>query len=427
MANALNDELSNTLANELHSRPFVDLHAPENVSFLAVLSGEEETTAEREHLAQLCARHDVAMPQARAKHFLANFGTFRLKWEQHTEFTTYTFFHQSKSPQPFSETAVSRVPADWLEALPGHRVVAAHVALLSREQDELSFDDLSRFFATESICQGLMMGGAAVVTADFRVHADGFVRFLVNDRSLYPREAGRLVQRVLEVETYKDMALLALPLAREESPKLGRIDRALAELTARMKTPGALENERELLDQLVSLSTEIEESIAATSYRFSAASAYNSLVSERTDELKEEDVSDYSTLHSFVERRFAPAMRTCESVAARQSTLSERATRAADLLRTRVDIKVASQNSDLLASVDRRARLQLRLQQTIEGLSVAAITYYVVSLIGFSLAGVGAAGYNVDVDLYQGGSVPLVALAVWWGVHQIQKRIHNDV
>ena len=172
---------------------------------------------------------------------------------------------------------------------------------------------------------------------------------------------------------------MALPLAREVTPSITRIDQSLAELTARMRALSTIDDERDLLDQLTNLSTEIEESIAMTSYRFSAARAYNALVVSRMAEIREQRVEGYSTLCGFIERRLAPAMRTCESVAERQRSLSERATRAANLLRTRVDIKLEGQNRDLLASMDRRARLQMRLQQTVEGLSVAAITYYAIT------------------------------------------------
>lgn len=415
------------LTNELHARPVVELVAPEQATHLAMVSRDRDVdheAAERCHLEALCARYGVAKALGDATHFTADFGPFRLKWERHTEFTTYTFFHRGKVQDAFLEPAISLVPADWLAGLPGERIVAANVTLLPAEDADAAA--LIRHLVPESLCRGQLVDGAAEAATDFRIHGDGFSRILILDRGLLPRQAGRLVQRLLELKTYRNMALLALPLARQVTPAVTRIDQSLATLTARMKALAPDDDERVLLDQLMSLSTEIEESIATTSYRFSAARAYHALVTERMAQLREQRVGGYPTLCSFVERRLAPAMRTCESVAARQLSLSERATRAADLLRTRVDIKLEGQNRDLLTSMDRRARLQLRLQQTVEGLSVAAITYYVVSLLGYLLKSLGELGLSVPVYLLQGLSVPFVALLVWWGARTVRKKLKGE-
>jgi uncharacterized membrane-anchored protein len=143
-------------------------------------------------------------------------------------------------------------------------------------------------------------------------------------------------------------------------------------------------------------------------------------------EIAEVPLADHPTPSAYVDRRFTPAMRTCASTAARQSSLSERATRAANLLRTRVDITLEAQNRDLLASMDRRAKLQLRLQQTVEGLSVAAITYYLVSLVGYLLYAMKAAGVAMNVPVVQGLSVPVVAGLIWLGARRARRRLTRD-
>ncbi|MGT2466713.1 DUF3422 family protein [Mesorhizobium atlanticum] len=88
-------------------------------------------------------------------------------------------------------------------------------------------------------------------------------------------------------------------------------------------------------------------------------------------------------------RPCAPAARLRSS----QANLSRKLTRATTLLRTWVDVDVEKQNRDLLASMNNRARLQLRLQQTVEGLSVAAVSYYVVGLIGYVAKGASIFGH----------------------------------
>jgi uncharacterized membrane-anchored protein len=83
------------------------------------------------------------------------------------------------------------------------------------------------------------------------------------------------------------------------------------------------------------------------------------------------------------------------------------------------------QNRQLLASMDRRARLQLRLQETVEGLSIAAITYYVVGLVGYAAKALKAAGTPVDAELASGIAIPIVAVLAALGVRYVRRTIRE--
>ena len=108
--------------------------------------------------------------------------------------------------------------------------------------------------------------------------------------------------------------------------------------------------------------------------------------------IREHGVEGWPTFQDFLARRMAPAMRTCAMLEERQAKLSEKLSRAANLLRTRVDVEIERQNRDLLSAMNDRARMQLRLQETVEGLSVAAISYYVVGLAAYVFKGAKDAG-----------------------------------
>ena len=220
-------------------------------------------------------------------------------------------------------------------------------------------------------------------------------------------------------------ALLALPLAREVGARLAAAERELAGITVLMVTQGAAD-EPGLLDRLTRLAAEVESELAASSYRFGAARAYYGLVRSRIAELREQRIPGIQTIDEFMQRRLAPAMSTCESVARRQAELSERVARASDLLRTRVDIVREMQNQELLASMNRRARLQLRLQETVEGLSVAAITYYLVGLVGYAAKALKSAGYAVDAEIAMGLSIPLVALLAAVGIRYVRRSVAKE-
>lgn len=419
--------LRGALHAEVHSRPFATLEAPERVSHLALLSGEGAAARERQHVIDLCRSRGVAGPPENTNHFMADLGAFRLKWERHTEFSTYTFFRNGPfADDPFAGHALDLVPRDWIAGLPGELLVGVHLDLLAKDSAEPSLAALQQLFGHDSIVGSHVSGGAATLWMDFRVQEDGFGHVLLRDNSLKPRQAGRLVQRLLEIETYRMTALLAFPAAKRHSAGLATIGERLTGITGRLSEIEGTGAERQLLDELMVLSSEIEDVAAATNYRFSAARAYYALVLRRVEELREQRIEGLQTIGEFIDRRLAPAMRTCEAVAERLEALSRRVARASQLLRTRVDIQVEAQNRDLLQSMNRRARLQLRLQQTVEGLSIAAITYYVASLVGYLAKGAKAAGLPVSPELATGASIPVLALLIWLGVRRLRRHLERE-
>lgn len=422
--------LRHILSAELHARPYARLVAPLRATHLVLHSGEGAAEADRAQVAALCARFDVAPPGQSESHLTVDLGPLHLKWERHTEFSTYTFFQSAEDDGPeaaaFARSVLDDLPQDWLRALPGEMIAGIHVAMESRRRAQRGPDELSRLFGGDNYAGSLVAGGAAVAWMDFAIHEDGFGRILIQDRRLGDRQGGRLVQRLLEIETYRMMALLALPVARDLGARLSLGRERLTDLNARMTVIGGLEDERRLLAELTRLSAEIEEVAAPAVYRFGAARAYYDLVQRRVAELREERIEGLQTIDEFLERRLAPAMRTCEATAQRLERLATRVSRASELLRTRVDIQLEAQNIDLLRSMDRRARLQLRLQQTVEGLSVAAISYYLVGLVSYAAKGVKAAGLAIDVDLVTGLSIPFVVGAIGLGVLRLRRRIEKS-
>ncbi len=434
MNGAADHPLRIALAGEVHARPYAALSAPERLSHLAMLSGEGGASADRAHLLRLCERLGVAAPPAGATHVFQECGAFRLKWERHAEFCSWTFIVEGgivegEFADPFAPPALAAVPADWLAGLPGQRLVATHVAFVPANSSSSTPEALARTFDPDTLAASRLANGGADVWTDFRLHADGFGRILVQDRALARRrQAGRMVQRLLEIETYRLLALLALPQAREIGPLLTTIDGELGRIVESIRDTAGLgerpEEERRLLGRLLDLAAEIERMSATSHYRFGAARAYYALVERRIRELREARVEEGTqTIGEFMERRLAPAMRTCLATSERLGAMAERLVRAGTLLRTRVEIALEAQNQAVLASMDRRARMQLRLQQTVEGLSVVAITYYAVGLLGYALAGLEAAGLVVRHALWTGIAVPAVAGLTWIAMRRVRRAI----
>ena len=404
------------LSNEVHARPPEPVTAPMRISIIALKLDGPYTDDDRQRVVELTERYGAVPPGANAKHYSVDLSDFRLVWERHTEFIRYTFMSPADD-KPFSEPAIAAVPEDWLQSLPGELIVAAHAEVLPESAIKEETDVLAKsYFSGHALIGSDIADARATAMTDFRILNDGFSRFLIIDRGMSPWVAGRVVQRILEIETYRVVALLGLPVAQQVVPSLTQWERDLSTTTSEMTDQGTTE-ETVLLERLTNLQAAIEKSYTESQFRFSASAAYHALVNRRIEELRETRRPDMQTLAEFTERRLAPAMATCSSAERRQAALSERVDRAAQLLSTRVDLSLERQNAEVLDSMNQRVELQLRLQQTVEGLSIAAITYYIVGVIGYMAKGAAAAGLPVDANLVMGLAAPavlaLTAFAVW--------------
>jgi uncharacterized membrane-anchored protein len=413
------------MANEFHARPFAALQAPCHVAILAIMAPEDaagrDPDADRAHLIALLDRYGATHPAPGATHWHGRIGKLDLRWERHTEFSTYALFGEGLPKEPFSAPAFEAMPAGWLAAAPGVRVASALARIEpdpGPEGVEARVDD---WFVAESRAVSRVLGGAATVASDFRIDAAGHVRFAVfADQGCGAQRLGRIVQRLFEIEIYRAMSMLGLARARALGPDLKRLDGTLGAVMEEMV--GDLASPEATLRTLLQGSAEIEAAAARASFRFGATRAYERIVVQRIEVLREARVANHQTIGEFMARRYDPAMRTVDSVAERLRAMSGRAARASDLLRTRVDVARSAQSQELLESMDRRAALQLRLQRTVEGLSVVAISYYAVGLALYVLDPLlGAAGVGRAVAA--AAATPVVVLAVWWMVRRIRRAV----
>lgn len=415
------------LHNEVHARASSILSLPVRASYLALSLASEEKARERKHLATLCERFGTVPPDHDADHFSANFDSFQMSWEQHGEFSTYTFYAYDRVAEPFADPALKKVPVDWLAQINGQVIVAAHANVVAAAdinyRDETDLSPLSAHFAGNPIVGSKVTGGAAAVFTDFRIHVDGFSRFLVVNHDLRTAQAGRLLHRLFDIEVYRVMALLAFPIARKLYPELKRADRQLYRITNSMTQPD--NDDAKLLDELTALAAEIENHISSHQFRFAAASAYYRLVGQRLEDLREVRIQGIQTLGEFLKRRLEPAMNTCSSISHRYTLISERVSNASQLLRTKVDIIIERQNQGLLSSMALRAKMQLRMQQTVEGISMVAITYYAANLIGKIAEALHSLGWHINVELIEGLSIPFIFIIIGIGTKRIHKIIAN--
>lgn len=412
------------LHNEVHARPAIYLQLPVNASHFALTLTPEQKLQSRQHLNSLCERYGIMPPKEDADHFSCNCDRLQFHWEQHGEFSTYTFYAQEvPTLDPFSEPALKHVPVDWLANLPGTTLVAVHASIIQHSVELQDRDGLANYFAGNDLIGSEVAGGAAVAYTDFRIHLDGFSRFLILNKDLQPRQAGRLLQRLFEIEVYRVMALLAFPIARKMALKLNKNDQLLSNITHQMTQADS--NDQALLDELTNLAAGVENCISTTYSRFDAANAYHQLVEQRIKDLRETRIQGLQTIGEFMQKRMEPAINTCLSTANRFTLLSERISNAGDLLRTRVDMTIERQNQALLTSMDKRAKIQLRLQETVESLSIVAISYYTLGLIYYLAKGLYNAGLPIKAEIITGIAVPIVVILVTLLTRRLHKIIQN--
>ena len=382
------------LHNELHARPSLYFDAPAHVFHLAFIGGQRECDA---LLRRCCPQADTDAVQG-----ITRFDGCPFKWERHSEFFTLTLVRPSSDSAP----DWSALPAALAEAIAPYREQMINaMQVLVREEDGLQ---LARY-GFKDPSGSSVGGGDAVVWSDFRLDEQGNNRLLFVNRRLNAYRLGRMIRRLLEIETYRMMASLALSTAKALGPQLDGFDRSLVNLSERNAGASGVQA-KVLLEDIAELSRQVVASTVKSRHRFSATQAYAQLVFERLAELREGHVDDCQRLGIFIERRFKPTVRYCAATEQRLEHLAKGVANLGDLLQARVQVEMEEQNAEILRSLNARAESQIKIQRAVEGLSIIAITYYLLSLFKLLYAGLDTLGAHIAPKDALVGLAPVVGL-----------------
>ena len=300
----------------------------------------------------------------------------------------------------------SALPAALAEAIAPYREQMINaMQVLVREEDGLQ---LARY-GFKDPSGSSVGGGDAVVWSDFRLDEQGNNRLLFVNRRLNAYRLGRMIRRLLEIETYRMMASLALSTAKALGPQLDGFDRSLVNLSERNAGASGVQA-KVLLEDIAELSRQVVASTVKSRHRFSATQAYAQLVFERLAELREGHVDDCQRLGIFIERRFKPTVRYCAATEQRLEHLAKGVANLGDLLQARVQVEMEEQNAEILRSLNARAESQIKIQRAVEGLSIIAITYYLLSLFKLLYAGLDTLGAHIAPKDALVGLAPVVGL-----------------
>jgi uncharacterized membrane-anchored protein len=400
-----------------------------------VLNQGLDHAAEWAHLQELPSSVDLKPEMLKSNFLQLPCGDYKVIWERHTEFTRYTIVQPLPAHAHWGSQLPDLAPyvatgPEWLRDIPGQTITAIHLAMFNE-----GMDDPDAFYkARQWLGEGTVIGSKMGRTSDkqshshlmttLRIDQDGFERMLIlASPNTSENRSGRIAQRLLELETYRMMSLLSLPLAKTLAAQLTHSELQLVDINDRLERK--TDKDEVLLDHLAGLAAQIESTTAENSFRFSAARAYDAIVQQRIAEMREQPLSGIQTVGEFMQRRLAPAMATVNATSDRLSALAERVARASHLLRTRVDIATENYNQKLLEQLTKGQATQLRLQTTVEGLSIAAISYYVVSLTFYIGKAFEASGVKISSEMLAGFSTPVVLFFCWRMVQKIHRSLQN--
>ena len=351
------------VTDELNARPFPEFSLPTRIFRLCV-KGREAYASVQAALSAVLDGVDWDVAE-QGKLIRGVYHNVRVNIERHTEFTSITLIEESQDTQSLA----SALPTGWTAGISGDIVVAVDCNVRARDTQT----------ARQWVCASALEGGRATAYFNFRVADDGHTKILLEFApDCDPRDIGRVSLQVLEIETYRCFAALGLPVARAAQQRLWEIADMIP------SAPPDLDNQSEASERfqiLSKLAGELEEIWRDTSFRFNACFAYWGLVQARLASLGEAAYDARISVGGFLERRLGPAVTTYESTARQRDDLADQVEKLSTVLQTRIELDLQRQNAELLHSLNSGTERQLRLQQTVEGVSVVAISYYAVNLL----------------------------------------------
>jgi uncharacterized membrane-anchored protein len=410
------------LDKELQQRTFPALTAPCRLCQFMLTVSPASRSSELSFIQQLARSQGSHFSNADNDINLPLFGG-SLRFEKHGEFSSYVFIQHGSAKQLFDDPLDFLPTKDWLDDIPGQIFRVVQLSVITPAQLKMH-GNIDTLFNPDNCISSLLAAQKARIWTDFQKHAEGAGRMLLVDHGLSPAALGRLVQQLFDLGNYRKLSLLGWPLSRQALAKLTLLEQQLSDITQRIEHKQS--DDERLLNEITTMAAQTEHLIADTSSRLQATAAYYQLTLDRIKSLNETPIEGLLSLQDFSERRLTPAFRTSESVVFRQNALSGRLGRSTELLRTRINLKLEQQNQQLLASMDRRAKLQLNMQQMVEGLSLVAISYYAVQLAEKAIKALGYWLPQLDTQLWQSVSVPVVIVIVAAVLMWVNRQLHRN-
>ena len=358
---------------------------------------------------------------------------FAVRVERHTEFMSLSLIdvddkiQKGLSAKSFDEASYPHLPFQLIKTLSHPVFHAMWLEISIAQKKKPTAQVMEQALQGRSVAGVNISSGGGQLYASFDIDNDGYSRMALMNEEIADNRMGRVIQRVIEMETYRLMSLLSLPKVKHHSPALDKIETELRVLTGALAlaqrqegAPEQMQDADALLTKLTNLASDIEHIYSETSYRFSASFAYQDITDARIASLKASRLDGFQSIGGFLAKRMMPAIQSMTAFSRRMDHLSQRISHAAQLQRSQTELSLQKQNRDLLTSMNKRTYAQLRLQQTVEGLSLAALTYYGVGLVGYVAE---ATSFGISSTAIKALSVPIVAASVYIVIRRAKRAL----
>ena len=425
-------DLRRILSDELHARAFHDFDgAGRFIRFVFLINDDAAGFLAYVNAFLETERSPSIAPES--KFARVEFDDYAFRFERHTEFLSISFIQKGRMIrsglllEAFDPEAVG-LPLDWARAAPATLFQAIWLEVGAKPPRTLNDARMLAMLDSRAVAANQFSDGAGQLHFAFDIDAAGFSRVALFNSDIPPSRMGRAVQRVVELETYRLLALLGFAAVRDNGGRLGEIEDIVGKLTnelaEQIKLPdGKVET---LLSTLTAQAADLEEIYSKTSYRMAATKAYESIMADRIAGLRLTRLIGFQGVRGFLNRRMTPALDSCHAFSERLAQLSARITRAGDLLQTQTEMIIQRQNRDLLTSMNSRTKAQLHLQQTVERLSIAAVTYYGVGLVGYLAKPLPLDRWGIDLIAVKAAFVPVIAFIVWLAIRAVKVRLASE-
>jgi len=404
------------IMDEVHARPVEIIPPTCRLRRLVFVMPPEAGAMHRvfDRFTHDCAEAGRPVPGASSRQHSFDAGARHVTWEFHTEFVTVTWRSDLLDSDNWPENIGLSALGDGLLLAAMRIDIIADTAVPER---------LVPSFSLPSLCLAGVEEGKAQVATDFVHDRERITRFEFAAGALTPLRRSIIARRLLEVETYRTMALLGLPLARQASPEVRTIELELSDLVASLSEANTAPLIQGALDALHRLSMRSGQLSERLGYRFAAGHAYGDILRMRLAGLREVGTTRGSTLTQYIGNRVDPGLATCAALEKRLAVLADKIERAIGLLNVRIGVDMQLQNAALLEGIAQTGRSQFLLQRTVEGLSTIAISYYLLGILSYAFAGP-LHELHWDKTMALSIAAPFVVLAVWLMARSV-RRAHK--
>lgn len=374
------------ISNEIHRRPYYELYSPLRVSLFSLHTKNSQKNYK--YLHELCQYLSIPSPVDSSltfKHTYQN--KFTLKWESHREFCTFQFIKNQniETNNLFKQSNFEYIPELWVDSLE-NIINCVNLEVIDNHNIQNN-EDIYNAFDNNYIVGSYMNDKKAKLYSDFRIDGNGYHRILMVNENLTRHQLGRSVQRVLDVESYRSMAMIGLFNNKEINSELDILNNELLQINRDFEIKKEI-NLEEYYNKLTYIANRAHRLNNENKFRFQASNSYFPIINERLKELKLSTIDCIQPYDIYLNSRLNPAKRTSETTEKRLNETLQQMDRTANLIQTNVELDVKNSNNLLLDSMNKKTDVQIKLQKTVEGLSTVVLTYYSVTLFNHAITGI---------------------------------------